>query len=571
MKAIHTFIFLILSLFSFSQQVTRSEMLGRPTDKSILIRMFFDESVEVSVEYGTQKGNYTLKTPWSYVDAATASNILLNDLLADTRYYYRVLYRRPGNTNFITRPEYTFHTRRNKGSSFTFVIQADPHLDQQSDTAVYNRCLQNQLEDNPDFMIDLGDIIMTDKLKNSEGKITRDTIKKRCEYLRSFYEEICHSVPLYMTLGNHEGEAGWTLNGNSENTAVWSTLERKKYFSNPIPDAFYTGDDTDHDFVGQRENYYSWTWGDALFIVLDPYWYTKPKPDGETGWRWTLGKKQYDWLRFVLENDQSLYKFVFCHQLIGGDPNGRGGIEFSDWYEWGGFNKDGSYGFSDNRPGWYKPVKDLLKENRVDIFFHGHDHFFGKQEKDCLIYQECPQPSHKNFTNANQAAEYGYVSGQILPNSGHLRIQVNEEEVKVEYVRAYSAANETPARKNKDIAATYFVRPVNCYDSLATGLPVIWNSLYTNELIYPNPSDDQTNISFTLHRPERISIEIADLTGNHVKTLVDDNLIPEGKYEIIWDGRNEKGQKVQAGNYIYVIRSGPVRLSTGQITRIQSH
>jgi uncharacterized protein (UPF0216 family) len=44
-----------------------------------------------------------------------------------------------------------------------------------------------------------------------------------------------------------------------------------------------------------------------------------------------------------------------------------------------------------------KPVKELLRENRVNIFFHGHDHFFGKQEKDCLVYQETPQPSHPNY------------------------------------------------------------------------------------------------------------------------------------------------------------------------------
>lgn len=84
---------------------------------------------------------------------------------------------------------------------------------------------------------------------------------------------------------------------------------------NPIPDHFYTGDDTNNNFVGLRENYYAWKWGDALFIVLDPYWYTSPKPDANTGWRWTLGKKQYDWLKATLEKDKSLYKFVFAINL----------------------------------------------------------------------------------------------------------------------------------------------------------------------------------------------------------------------------------------------------------------
>lgn len=558
---------LVLSWAS-GQKVIHSEMLGRPTDKSITLRMFFDENAEISVEYGTETGTLTQKTPWKNVPVGSAAEVLIAGLDPDTRYYYRVLHRLPGSTQVISRPEYTFHTQRKTGREFTFIIQADPHLDEQSDTAVYRRCLKNQLEDKPDFIIDLGDIIMSDKLKNAGGKITKDTITYRCKFTRSFYEATCHSVPLLITLGNHEGEAGWTLNGTPDNTAVYNTLERKKYYANPYPDGFYTGDDTNHEFVGARENYYSWVWGDALFVILDPYWYTAPKPDANTGWRWTLGKKQYDWLRSTLENDKSLYKFVICHQLVGGDPNGRGGIEFADWYEWGGNNKDGTYGFDTNRPGWYKPIKEILKENKVSVFFHGHDHFFGRQEKECLIYQECPQPSHKSFANANQATEYGYLSGQILPNSGHLRINIKPEEARVEYVRAYSAVNETPTRKNKDVAATYFIRPGNCYDTLSTGIPVIWNSDYEDELIHPNPFAAETKIAFTLNATQKISLDIFNMQGEIVKTLINNSMMSPGRYEIIWDGLNLNGRTVAPGNYLFHISDNGRKISSGQIVKL---
>jgi phosphodiesterase/alkaline phosphatase D-like protein len=86
--------------------------------------------------------------------------------------------------------------------------------------------------------------------------------------------------------------------------------------------------------------YYCVGVGDALFVVLDPYWYTKPKPDSLTGWRWTLGKEQYDWLKSTLEQSTSTFKFVFMHQLVGGDKDGRGGTEYADKYEWGGNNLD---------------------------------------------------------------------------------------------------------------------------------------------------------------------------------------------------------------------------------------
>ncbi|MBK9378272.1 MAG: hypothetical protein IPM86_08535 [Saprospiraceae bacterium] len=117
----------------------------------------------------------------------------------------------------------------------------------------------------------------------------------------------------------------------------------------------------------------------------------------------------------TLETSDARFKFVFCHQLVGGDPLGRGGIEYADKYEWGGKNLDGTTGWSSNRPGWYKPIKELLAENKVTIFFHGHDHFFAKQDKDCLIYQLVPQPSLPNFNGPNQAAEYGYFQGKYCP------------------------------------------------------------------------------------------------------------------------------------------------------------
>lgn len=569
MKFLVLIFFILFSASTYCQKVIHSEMLGRPTNKSVTLRMFFDQNAEISSEYGTQSGNLTLKTPWKNVPSGSAAELLLDGLNENTRYYYRVLHRIPGSQQVVTRPEYTFQTQRKEGAGFTFVIQADPHMDEQSDSSVWARCLKNQLNDKPDFMIDMGDIIMSDKLKNAAGKITRDTIAYRSRYTRAFYEATCHSVPLLITLGNHEGEAGWALTGNADNTAIYNTLERKKYYANPSPDGFYTGDDTEHQYVGKRENYYSWTWGDALFVVLDPYWYTSPKPDANTGWRWTLGKKQYDWLKTTLENNKSTFKFVFCHQLVGGDPNGRGGIEFADLYEWGGKNKDGSNGFLTNRPGWYKPIKEILKENRVNVFFHGHDHFFGKQEKECLIYQECPQPSHKSFANANQATEYGYLSGQILPNSGHLRVRVSPEQVKIEYVRAYSAINETPTRKNGDIAATYFIDKNNCYDSLATGLPVIWNSDYLDELIYPNPFFGETKITFSILQPQKVNLDIIDLNGKILKNLIASSLLSEGKYEVFWDGTNTQGDLSPPGTYIYSFKNDKNQISSGQIILIK--
>jgi phosphodiesterase/alkaline phosphatase D-like protein len=548
-----------------SQTVTYKELLGRPTDNSITIQLFFNDTVEVAVQYGTTSGVYSNQTSWQAFTKNSPVDITLTGLQPNTKYYYCVNYRYPNTTSVTNRPEYTFHTQRPTGSTFSFIVQADPHLDSSSDTALYRRCLKNQLEDNPDFTVDLGDFLMTDKLKNSSNVVPHDTIPYRCQLLRSYYETSGHSVPLFIALGNHEGEAGWYNNGTANNIAVWDSQERKKYFNNPFPNTFYTGDTTHNNYIGQRENYYAWQWGDALFIVLDPYWYTNPKPTATTGWRWTLGKTQYDWLKTTLENSTATYKFVFSHQIIGGDPDGRGGVEFADLYEWGGNNLDGTPGFATNRPGWYKPIKDLLTEHRVSIFFHGHDHFFGKQEKDCLIYQETPQPSLPIFTGTTVASGYGYVSGQILPNTGHLKVTVAPSGVQVDYVRAFTPAQETTNRHNKDISATYFIGPVNCYDNLSSGVPIIWNSNYDDELICPNPFANETKIEFSLTKAEKTNITIFNANGILVNHLLSETVVPKGKFEVIWDGKDNNGNALASGVYWYSITGESGKPTTGKI------
>ena len=546
---LYLLLFIGIGFSSYSQNLVHAELLGRPTDKEITIQLFFDSLVEVSAQYSTNSNTFDKQSNWQTFLANEPSEIVLTNLQANTQYYYRICYRKPGSANIIYRPEFTFQTQRSKNNSFSFTVQADPHLDEQTDTALYNLCLKNQLDDKPDFMIDLGDFLMSDKLANASKVIPRDTVTYRCNLLRTYYEKIAHSVPLYIALGNHEGEAGWLNNKTANCLPVWGTLDRKKYFSNPAPNSFYTGDTINHPFVGQRENYYAWTWGDALFIVLDPYWYTSPKPDSLNGWRWTLGKVQYDWLKSTLEKNNSKFKFVFAHQIIGGDPDGRGGVEFANLYEWGGNNIDGTRGFESNRVGWYKPIKDLLTENRVNIFFHGHDHFFGKQEKNCLFYQEVPQPSHPNFTSIGQAKSYGYKEGIILPGSGHIKVTVDGNGAKIDYIRAYLPKNETGSRKNKDISATYYIGAVNCYDSLSTSSPVLWNSNYVDELIYPNPFNNEVRIEFTLPNTQKVNLAIYNNQGQLVKTLIHNHTVLKGSFQIIWDGKDYNNVLLPNGTY----------------------
>jgi hypothetical protein len=285
------------------------------------------------------------------------------------------------------------------------------------------------------------------------------------QYLAQRYHlgMLAHSAPLFLVLGNHDGERLDRYDGSTDCMTVWSCLTRKKYFPNPSPDGFYTGNKTEMKHVGHVEDYYAWEWGDALFVALDPFWTTdkrKGKKNNEGNWGATLGKEQYDWLRTTLESSKAKFKFVFIHHLVGGlDESARGGSEAALLYEWGGRGKDGKDEFKIRRPGWDLPIHSLFVKHRVSAVFHGHDHFYARQELDGIVYQLVPQPGHAGFDRLRNADEYGYLRGNFLPPSGHIRVAVSLDKATVDYVRSYQPKDETPTRRNGEVTFSYVIRP----------------------------------------------------------------------------------------------------------------
>ena len=398
-------------------------ILGRPTSNSVTLSVLCYEEQEGFVAYGTQSGKLIAKTPVRQFRKGEPVEVVLSPLQPNIRYVYQLHLARTNSG------ELTFHTARPPGSTFTFTITADSHLDEHTDPVFYQRALANALADAPDFHIDLGDTFMSEKHPSREAAAQQYVAQ------RYYFGQLCEAAPLFLVLGNHDGESPRGRGGDAESLAVWSNLMRKRYFPNPVPDAFYTGNTTKQAEAGLLQDYYAWQWGDALFVVVDPFWFMQKQRGQSDNWKRTLGLEQYQWLKRALESSRAKFKFVFIHHLVGGaDGQCRGGAEAAPFFEWGGRNADGSDGFKQNRPGWPMPIHQLLVQNHVNILFHGHDHLYAKQDLDGIVYQEVPQPGDPHG-NTRSAAEYGYQSGIILGSSGHLRVMVAASQATVAYVR----------------------------------------------------------------------------------------------------------------------------------------
>ena len=73
---------------------------------------------------------------------------------------------------------------------------------------------------------------------------------------------------------------------------------------------------------------------------------------------------------------------------------------------------------------------------------------------------------------------------------------------------------------------------------------------------YPNPFNPSTTIRFSIPQTSNIKIEIYDVLGNLVKTLIDYNLYEPGSYEVVWNGLDNRGKIVSSGIYFTKMQSG---------------
>lgn len=83
----------------------------------------------------------------------------------------------------------------------------------------------------------------------------------------------------------------------------------------------------------------------------------------------------------------------------------------------------------------------------------------------------------------------------------------------------------------------------------------------------PNPMRSQTAIRFALPKECDVRIEVYNIAGQRVRTLVNSKLSP-GYHQVNWNGANESGQKVAAG--VYLIRmTAPGWSDIGKLTVIR--
>ncbi len=90
--------------------------------------------------------------------------------------------------------------------------------------------------------------------------------------------------------------------------------------------------------------------------------------------------------------------------------------------------------------------------------------------------------------------------------------------------------------------------------SLATDEDIIVSKSHRVS-IYPNPFNPETSISFELDAPAATTVEVFDVRGRKINTIMNEKLLP-GSHTCRWDGKDYNGTTTSSGIYLFRIRSG---------------
>jgi hypothetical protein len=86
---------------------------------------------------------------------------------------------------------------------------------------------------------------------------------------------------------------------------------------------------------------------------------------------------------------------------------------------------------------------------------------------------------------------------------------------------------------------------------------------------YPNPFNPSTTISFMISNDagnlisgksgtdQSVNLTVYDIRGRRIRALIDSNLEP-GSHKVHWDGRDDRGEQVVSGIYLYTLKAGEV-------------
>ncbi|HIG17527.1 MAG TPA: T9SS type A sorting domain-containing protein [Candidatus Handelsmanbacteria bacterium] len=414
-------------------------------------------------------------------------------------------------------------------------------------------------------------------------------------------------IPLLAAPGNHEYYEGPSMGKYNQPGSERAVGRFRVYFAG-LPD---NGTDA-------RGRYYRLDYGPVTLIALDVTNGSPNRSDKDTNFfllggddagggrspGFAPGSEQYRWLESQLADarEHSAFTFVFFHHVpysVG--PHG--------WPPGTGDGLDEQSGVP------VRQLTPLFMRYGVDALFAGHDEIWERSQIDGVerladgsershtlqVYdvgiagdglrgpEQGLENPHQRFTAHIDAPEI-WVDGILQSGGkhyGHLEVDVLdtkdgrwqavlkpvyvfplldqngqliafERRLYADVVTLTSEGRATVISKAWDFLGSLFHLPGNGFEE----------ELFGFEPAFPNPFNSSVLVRFRIEAEAAVSIDIYDVTGQHVRRLLNESY-SAGNHAVEWDGRaGDGGDAVASGVYLLRLESGTLR-DTVEVTLVR--
>ena len=179
-----------------------------------------------------------------------------------------------------------------------------------------------------------------------------------------------------------------------------------------------------------------------------------------------------------------------------------------------------------------------------------------------------------NITQVSSVFTNGSWDGDAFRAEDYVYVNIENNGIKVYDVTVITAPVEVASYDPLNTARAISARDGYAYVAEKAG----GFSVYSNNLVlstdntvglptefmlaqnYPNPFNPSTTISYTLVQNTHVKLEIVNLVGSTVRSLLNTR-VPSGNHSIVWNGRTNDGTLATSGIYVYKISVGGITQS----------
>jgi len=180
-------------------------------------------------------------------------------------------------------------------------------------------------------------------------------------------------------------------------------------------------------------------------------------------------------------------------------------------------------------------VSAELSQQNIEVeWFHSED-----ADEQYLYYKKAEDPASE------------WIEVELDPSAESYAI----ENIDLYYVYNIKIGNLFNGLYLESIEYSILASPTSINDDYVTGPPE------RSQLIgnFPNPFNPETQIAFQLAGRERVKLEVFNIKGQLISTVIDGQFFDEGFHSIRWDSRDKRGDELPSGVYFYQLTTDNAR------------